>query len=210
MQLPEMSDLFFGQGGSQRRHRGRDPALLDGNHIHIAFRHDQRQFAPHPLARLHPAIKNLFLREGRPLAGIEIFWLRIAKGAGPKGNHPSLPILDRKHHPVAKIVIERTIAVTAPDHAGSQHVIITEPACRQGGTQPASRRIAQTVSRQCRLTKPAPLQIARRRRPVIAQQRRLKETRGFFQYIERRLALSLAIRVFRHAARHLHAGHAGK
>ena len=58
MKLPELPDLLFGQGGAERCDGCRNATLLDGNDIHISFGHEQRQIAPQPLARLHPAIQD--------------------------------------------------------------------------------------------------------------------------------------------------------
>ena len=207
MQFPKMSNLLFGQRGAERRHSGGHAALLDGDHIHIAFGNEKRQLAPQPFAGLHPAIENRFLGKGRPLARIQVFGLRVAERPRAKGDDTPLLVLDRKHDPVAEIVEQLAVPITAPDDTCRQHVLVCETARSQRRAQSAARGIAEAIAADRTRIQAAPMQVTRRDTAVIPLQAGLKIPGCFLEDIEGCLSLTRALRVLGRAARHGESGH---
>ena len=85
--------------------------LSQGDHVHVAFDHDNTLQAPRMLARLPQAIKLTGFLKDRRLGGVQILGLVIAQHAAAEGDDPAALVLYWEHDPLAKAVVRATLVV---------------------------------------------------------------------------------------------------
>ena len=130
---PEQLQLVFGDRGAQRGDRGPETGLGQGDHVHVAFGHDQRL-----------ALARRFARRGRgyrdcgPCRTIRfranlVFGARVRVHRAPaKRDRATARVADRKDDAAAKPVIGRARRHRVLRRAPRQRSSPRSPPCRSG------------------------------------------------------------------------------
>ena len=151
-QPPHPLELAFGQCGAERRDRLADPGLVDRDHVHIAFDHDQPPGRAAGRAGAIEVEERAALVEQRRIGRVEVFGLAIAEDPAAECDRPPARVADRDHQPAAETVVGLLAVLLRPRSAGRPR-----PACRRRSLSSAALSLPRESG-----AKPKPKRATRR------------------------------------------------
>jgi len=137
--------VFFAGGGAQGRHGIAQALLGEGDHVHIAFNHDDFVEVAVVLARFEQAVEFLALVKHCGFRRVEVLGLVVPEHPATEGDDPATAVADREHHAVAEAVVALAGLGVFHQQAGVDHGFLLEGVAAQVFVQvvPARRGEAQ-------------------------------------------------------------------
>ena len=133
---PHQAQLFLGDGGAQGGDGALEPGAGQGDHVHIAFGHDQALALGDRAAGRPKVVEVTPLVKQRRLGAVEVFRPRIRVHRPPAETDAApLPVADRKDDPPPEPVIGRAAAIGAGGHASLDDLLFGKALVAQGGGQ---------------------------------------------------------------------------
>ena len=137
---PQHFHLALGEGGAERRHRVGEARLMERDHVHIAFDHDELALVEGGLARAGEVVDHRSLVEEPRLRRVQIFGLSLGiERAGAEGNDARLGIENGNGQPVAEAVIGGAPVVRLDEEAGLNELRLGEALLEKRGLQRITR-----------------------------------------------------------------------
>ena len=124
---PEQLDLFFGEGGAERRDGFVKAALVQRHDVHVAFNRNDAVLVVRNRPRARRVKEHMAFVEERCFGRVEIFgWRILVERAPAERNDAALEIEDWKHDAIAEAVIRFGNIVARDEHAGRRHISVAE------------------------------------------------------------------------------------
>ena len=127
VEAPHPLELRLGDRGAVGRDGLGDAGAVEGDHVHIAFDHDQPLGGAARGAGAVDVVERAALVEERRVGGVEVFGLALAEDAAAEGDDPAARVADRDHQPAAEAVVAVLARLLGLDeHAGLDELVLAE------------------------------------------------------------------------------------
>ena len=133
-QLPQHLHLPLGEGGAERGHDILEARLMERDHVHIAFDHDQLALVEGGCAGAGEIEHHRAFVEEPRLRRVQIFGLGVGlERAGAEGDDARLGVENGNGQPVAEAVIGGPAVIRLDDQPGVEKLRLGEALLDQRG-----------------------------------------------------------------------------
>ncbi len=184
---PQPLHLPLGEGGAERGDHILEARLVERDHIHIAFDHDELARGEGGFARGGEVEQCRALVEQLGLGRVEIFRLRgVVERAGAEGDDAAARIEDRDDQPVAEAIEGAAAVIGLHQEAGLEQLALGEAALEERALQRilGAGGVADAEQLEGVGGEPAALGVAESIAAVSFMERTLEEGGGGFERIE--------------------------
>ncbi len=118
--------VFFAGGGPQRGDGIAQALLGEGNHVHVAFHHDDFIEVAIVFARLEQAVEFLAFMKYRGFRGVQVLGFIVPQHSAAESDDPATAVADREHHAVAEPVVALARLGVFHQQAGVDHRLLLQ------------------------------------------------------------------------------------